>query len=763
VRAVAERKSVSRPTDRRQTQRMEYVFPGWASPGDQADLTPKLAASERLAELALGLCERDLPLRNGAVGPPQPGTRVMPLAVYEEFGRAVKTFRACVHLASIGYGQSAHMLAAVVVQSSLIVIWAIEQGESVDRRADLHSRYRRQVDIEERRRAGIWRSLPSDDYLTGQERVDAEANFGPDAMGLWTGHSSLAELIDDLAAAEDNAFTSDKLRGFKIMAEYAASLITGTGVANQSYRVVTQLPDGRPAMQVNIGPGAEGCADALHTATSAFLPAIDTVVTHYARDLAEQVRRSNALLWRAWKDPGVLAALVDSDPCPCDNPGTLWGECHKWTQDLGTTQFVPITDADLVNFTPYNPKDHQPLDVDRPNDKLDVPEGPLILTFTFKLPFTLGLEDIGYHDLILAESWADPDDIANFGKVPRVRIRLHNEPTDGTELWPVRAANALRSFYTSLDNPPAEEQFAPIPGGYEQWVTLETPSGLLASEDAEDGSYAFHRSLRALNTFLTGLDLAVSDIRISSVSTREIGPVVFCGALPRDKNWVRVLDLFMHPDSFPFPLKLESLDSIKGQLASTFEDLRGGRPFLVSTLWHGRALRASTYRGDNVDCIVSLQTATESMMYDLLRGLLVDIGKTSAQIASRVNADLPFRSLLVKVLPPLIGGDWSLSGNSPVAKYWQSVYLVRNRIIHAGYSPGNRETEEAKDAFLDVREFISSLLWRNNARFPRTLVAKVGVNGLGRRGWMSERMRQQCEAFQNETYPFYWPKDIAGR
>src|SRR5260370_42433996 len=94
-------------------------------------------------------------------------------------------------------------------------------------------------------------------------------------MVRWTVHSSLAELIDELAAAEEDVFTSDRFRGFKVLASYADSLVTGTGLANQSYRTMISLSDERQAMAVNIGPGPEGCSDALHTATAALLPAID--------------------------------------------------------------------------------------------------------------------------------------------------------------------------------------------------------------------------------------------------------------------------------------------------------------------------------------------------------------------------------------------------------------------------------------------------------------------------------------------------------
>jgi hypothetical protein len=286
----------------------------------------------------------------------------------------------------------------------------------------------------------------------------------------------------------------------------------------------------------------------------------------------------------------------------------------------------------------------------------------------------------------------------------------------------------------------------------------------MESEDPEDGAYAFHRSVQALNVLLAGMELAMSDIRISTVSTKEVGAIVYCGALtPGGNDWERLGNLLMHPDRFPDFQEPVSLESLNRQLNGSLNDLYTGRPFLISVFWHNRARRAFSIRGDNADTIISLQTAVESMMYDLLRGLLVDIGKTDAHIKSRVGADTHFKSLLSKELPPLIGGDWSFSGKSTISAYWQSIYLVRNRIVHSGYSPTIRETEEAMEAYLDLREHINTLLWRRHKQYPRTLLAKIGENGLVRRGWMSEWMKQQCMTFLAEPQPFYWPRDVAGR
>lgn len=741
---------------------MDVPFPGWASTGDRLDLQRKLAACQRLAEVARDFSDHKLPVGNNPLHPPIDGTTVMPLCVFEEFGRAVKTFRACVQLASTGYGQPAQALAAIVVQSSLIVIWANEKGEAVDRRADLHARYGLQWDLDERRRLGLGKGLPDKDYLNTAERAEAEELFGSSPEGLWTGHACLTDLIKDLAGNAEDEFTSRQIQDFDVMAAWASAMAAGTGIAHQSLRVVQQLPDGRSALAVNLGQGPEAIAYALHTASAAFLSAVDTVVNRYTPDLKDDVRRAHALLWRAWKDVKELTGLADDDDCLCDRPGTKWAQCHKWTEELGTVEYVPFTDADLVNFTPYDPNRSEPVSVHR-DVPSDLRPGPLLLTFTFRLPFTLGLLDGGAYQMVLTDTWADSDDIAHFGNAPIVRIRLHNEVTDGLELWPERAGNALRSFYGDLESLPETDDWPPIPEAYEQWVTLETPSGRLKIEPPEDAAYAFHRAFRVLNWFLMALDLGVDDWRIRAVSTREIGAVVFRGARAKEGNWTRLGDLIMHPDSFPAPLRPQSVETMKPQLDAVFRDLQEGRFFLISNLWHSRALRAFHHRGDYADCVVSLQTAAESMMYDLLRGLMVDAGKTAVEINAKVNAYLPYKSLLNKELATRLGGSWDVTGTSPVGRYWNSVYLLRNQVVHGGYTPAVREAEEAMEAFLKVREYVSELMWKSYPKYPRTLLAKVGVNGLDRRGWLTRAVRQHCQQFQEEASPFYWPKDVAGR
>jgi len=152
------------------------------------------------------------------------------------------------------------------------------------------------------------------------------------------------------------------------------------------------------------------------------------------------------------------------------------------------------------------------------------------------------------------------------------------------------------------------------------------------------------------------------------------------------------------------------------------------------------------------------------MLFDLLRGLLVDEGKTLAQITAIVSSELALRSLLTREIANRLGGDWDLTKTgAPIGRYWQSLYLLRNRVVHAAYEPNVTEAEEASDAYLKLREFVNVRLWQKHRKYPRTLLVKVGVNGLERRGWLTKRMSKLCEEYFAEPLPFYWPKDSAHR
>jgi hypothetical protein len=730
------------------------------------DLARNISAAERLDVCLARLADRRF-IRDQDAEASAPDRPEIAQAVHEEFGSAIKSFRACLYLAAAGYGQSALFVASSVMRSSLLVLWAIDQpADTVDRLAELHYKFGLHQDSIRRHTAGLPGGPGPSAELDDDTDKSAREAFGDSSLSLWTGHASIEELAEAIASQSEDAFVREKILGYPAIYDRAFLMGMGTGISQRAQRVLRESKDGTTEQFINIGKGDEYCAFALHTATTPLVNALEVMADRYAPDLVEEVSRCYALLWRAWKRPDQLTNLADTDPCPCDRPNTMWADCHKWTERLGTRQYSPPTDDDIAKFVPVRPAATPTDDSDDaefPAEPVEM-EGSFVYTFTLKLPFTLGVAESEQIDFSVGEQWADPDDVAQFGEYPQVRLRVHNEPTPTRQLWTTTMERALASFYGDLSTVTGPDFELLERPDYEQWISLETSSGRLASEaDSNDPNYAFHRCMNALNAFLTALDLISKDARITSVSTRELGGIVFCGVRPIGQPWKPLGSMIMHPDSLPVSLEPNPTDgAVKRAVAGIVRDMLGGRPFLLSNIWFNRALRSLRLRGDYTDCVVSLQTAAESMFFDLMRGILVDRGKPSAEINAKISPELPFKTLFDQI-SHVLGGNWQRTGAGIVARYWNEVYLLRNRVVHAGHIPSSAEAESALSAFMDVREYVSDRLWQQHAKFPRTLLAKVGENGLERRRWMTRKMKATCGELVAEPRPFYWPHDLADR
>jgi hypothetical protein len=352
----------------------------------------------------------------------------------------------------------------------------------------------------------------------------------------------------------------------------------------------------------------------------------------------------------------------------------------------------------------------------------------------------------------------------SFGDQAVVGIRICNVPISSNDPWPLHAGKALNKLYR-FNLPDEFNKQIPSDNAYEQWISLETPNVRLDTEDPQDEGFAFHRCLTVLNRFLQAHYMTYHDVRVRTITTRSIGAVVFRGAYTFDKKkeWHFIGEMYMHPDAFPGPPSPLDPNDALNELIGIYRQL-DIHPFFNSAEWFRRAEYARRYSGENVDVVVSLQVSMESMLYATWTLLLVDQGKTSAEIVDTLNSDTRYRSLLVSVLPSLLGGRWDINAvETPVGKYWHRLYLMRNRVVHRGHRPSWPEAEAAYEAYVELREFINERLWDRHKAFPRTLLAKVGIPGLRRRGWNSAWMEEFITMERAEPQLFYLPRDIAGR
>jgi hypothetical protein len=402
-----------------------------------------------------------------------------------------------------------------------------------------------------------------------------------------------------------------------------------------------------------------------------------------------------------------------------------------------------------------------------PSDDLaELAGGPCTYTFAAHLPFPLGIPDHLGHTILLNDRYADPSDVSLYGDQLQVRIRVFTLELRGLPLWPPGTHDALKRFYNYDLEADRNARFGEETlEAHEQWVSLETPSAPGPEElKREDPAFAFHRCLVAFNVFLRGVQAATRDVRIRPVTSHDLRPVVIVGALVPDQPWRILTEVLMHPEARPDPLPPPGGPITERQLQSGIDAVITNRPYVTTILWRSRAQRALRQRGDPADAIISFQIAAESLLFDTYRMLLVDEGCTSSEIQAELEGDIPFKSLLVKIMPSKLGGRWDVGRpETAVGKYWETLYLVRGSVIHAGHDPHGGEAYRAQDGYWSLRDHVEERLLANRARYPRTVLARFGQDGLQARGCLTNRMRGFLKQVESEPGPWYWPYDVAGR
>lgn len=392
-------------------------------------------------------------------------------------------------------------------------------------------------------------------------------------------------------------------------------------------------------------------------------------------------------------------------------------------------------------------------------------DGPFIVTFTAHLPFPVGIPNHLGHTIWLGLPFVDSAATTTFGR-PFINIRLFEIAESGLRTWRTGTHAAIKRFYgAELDDDPdgryGEDQFTAC----DQWVSLETPYAVAEREDDRaDPAFAFHRCLRALNLFLHATLILTRDVRVRTVSSHDLRPVVVIGAKPLTEPWRLLSTMYMHPEAQPESLLTQDKPFTQDELNEALNAIVTNRPFMTTMLWRSCAQRALRQTGDASDSIISFQIAVESLLFDTYRMLLVDEGMTSTAISVELERDIPFKSLLTSILPRKLGGQWDTTQTeTAVGRYWKDLYLVRNKIIHAGMQAHGGQADEAQKAYWGLRDHVEARLWTRHTMYPRSLLVRIGEDRLSERGWLTAGIRRLIEQTKSEPGPWYWPYDLAGR
>ncbi len=329
-------------------------------------------------------------------------------------------------------------------------------------------------------------------------------------------------------------------------------------------------------------------------------------------------------------------------------------------------------------------------------------------------------------DSSLGRSWAKPD-LTAFDPFPMVKLRFLMHPNPSAAIDDPSLPEVIHQFFGNRvdDEALGGEPFL-IPGAYVQWVTAETQARRLEFEP-EGPEYAFHRCLGQLNMFLTAYAIKYGRDDVFPVNTTQLGWLVTSGERLEDGAWRMTGPVLMHPDNVPlYPPEMAMDEDLGAGIAGCLEDIHYGHPYISARLWFDKSKRQGR-AGDHESQTVSLQTSLESLIFSTWAMTMVDSGQTSQQIHAALSGFKTFESLFKTTIPRLLGGNWDRKDPSTAAySYWQSLYLLRNRVVHTGYSPESTEAAAAEQGYRAIRSFVNDRLWDQRRRFPRTMFARLG-------------------------------------
>jgi hypothetical protein len=270
-------------------------------------------------------------------------------------------------------------------------------------------------------------------------------------------------------------------------------------------------------------------------------------------------------------------------------------------------------------------------------------------------------------------------------------------------------------------------------GSRQTWIVAETLALLYEDEDEtlardEEGgalSILFERCLALINVFLRA-EQAVFGNPWSYLLTKEaLDP--HCHTTISDPDTgakVERPDFRLHTRPYNPALRVSLEDD---EIASVLnvavsQRMRSSAAAFPHPLMAGRdlAARAATLRlwGDSLSALLNLESSAEVLLRGVHHLLLLDASHVRGSEPAASTDGPPFRTLLSRDLPALLGGDWS-SERSPITQFVEHLYEPRNVLVHAGREPHWRDIEPAFQAYDALLVFLSARIragWRSHTR-----------------------------------------------
>lgn len=423
---------------------------------------------------------------------------------------------------------------------------------------------------------------------------------------------------------------------------------------------------------------------------------------------------------------------------------------------LGLGSLVPDGHGEPVSI-PYWPKEFRSPEEESPW---------WLLNFYLELPFYMPYLDTARFNVSLPyDRWVDPipDGVP---PVPFVLLHLIQRvappPRDPSramqavlqDLVHTRGAAAIRSAF--------DGNVQPIPPPLHLVTIVEaiTPKVLLQSE--VDARLPHHPSTyleRCLSAFNLWVRSIIVTTKLDSVRpiTRENLPMwlPFFHQLPGDGRIVLYDLLLAHenPPVSPNTIATKAGSENIRRTASSIDDSHG---LFKAGEWYQTAFRLAGIEGRYDLAIIALNTAVELLVFGLARVLLVDDGRTIAEIDEQVGERLSVASVCHRFIEPKVGGRWDVTDLScPVGEVAARIIDVRNKVAHQGLSVSPVQIYLAQASFHNFTDFLISQVGRKRWKFQRSFMDLVNTFGAAGKTPISAKFSKASTDLL-DTCPRYW-------
>jgi hypothetical protein len=366
-----------------------------------------------------------------------------------------------------------------------------------------------------------------------------------------------------------------------------------------------------------------------------------------------------------------------------------------------------------------------------------------LVFFYLELPHPLGIPDGSTFSFELsekAETLIGLTSIQNEGDPP---VRLDGRLFVGLRFWQVVARDDLVSNVDVVDEAmrralpehlfPDRRSERKAPDEFtKQRTVVEALTPILFDDptDRDPVTDAFERCLMSLREAVRAYRVSAHD-RIA-LPTRERLPtgIPFVQRSLKDPNDWTGISLFllnMNIEVPPEPLDDDGME----RLAVYLSHFKNGHPLAPYSEQTLETFRAFQWEGDYGGAVVAAQTAIEVLLDGVLTLMLWEEGQDPIQVATTIYS----RRLKTRVrgsYPARLGGVWNTTGQGVVARWAQEVAPLRNRVVHAAYSPTYDEASAAVSIGIEIDKYMRDRLVARRERFPRTTLLMLGRPGLER-------------------------------